>query len=317
MQHIRIRSIVTCSIAVIIAVALAIPGSLGHAVTRAPAFERIFVIVLENQDYVDVQANPYFAQLASRGQLLTNYWAITHPSQPNYVAMIFGDTMSITNSDVTDIPGRNLVDQLEENGFTWKTYQEDYPGNCYTPKYESDLHLYGRKHNPFISADTVRTDPERCARIVPANVLTDDLAAGTLPDFSFYAPNALHNSHNTDIPTAAAWLSAFLEPKLKDPTFMDRMLVVIVWDEGGGVAPEPSQVSAILLGNSVRPGSVDARRYDHYSLLRTIQQQWNLGTLNRRDKNAALIRIFQQVIYLPTAGAVQSMRATPTPQRSR
>lgn len=317
MQHIRIRSIVPCSIAVTIAVALAVPGSFGHAITRVPAFERIFVIVLENQDYADVQANPYFAKLASRGQLLTNYWAITHPSQPNYVAMIFGDTMGITNSDVTDIPGRNLVDQLEEHGFSWKTYQEDYPGDCYTPKYESALHLYGRKHNPFISADTVRIDPERCARIVPGDVLTDDLAADTLPDFSFYAPNAIHNSHDTDIPTAAAWLSAFLEPKLKDPIFMERMLVVIVWDEGGGVAAEPSRVSAILLGDAVRPGSVDARRYDHYSLLRTIQQLWNLGTLGRRDEHAAIIRIFQQTIYLPTTGALRSTRATPTPRQTR
>jgi len=300
MPHTRIRSLLTCSIAAFVAAALALPYSGSHAIARPQSFDRIFVIVLENQDYVDVQANPYFNALARRGQLLTNYWALTHPSQPNYVAMLFGDTMGITNSDVTDIPGRNLVDQLEDRGLSWKTYQENYPGNCYTPKYESNLHLYGRKHNPFISADTVRTDPQRCARIVPADVLTDDLAGGTLPNFSFYAPNAHNNSHNTDIPTAAAWLRGFLEPKLADSTFTADTLVIVVWDEGSGADALPSRVSAILLSSTIRPGSTDARRYDHYSLLRTIQRNWNLGTLGRRDDDATPIQIVERAVYLPT-----------------
>jgi len=237
-----------------------------------------------------VQRHPYFAALAKRGQLLTNYHALTHPSQPNYVAMIFGDAMGVVDSTVTDVPGRNLVDQLEERGLTWKTYQENYPGNCYTPKYESDLHLYGRKHNPFISADTVRTDPKRCAAIVDGDALAADLAADALPNFSFYAPNARNNSHDTGIPTAAAWLEKFLEPKLADPSFTADTLVVVVWDEDGGVGASANHVSAILLAPTIRPGSIDRRRYDHYGLLRMIQDNWNLGTLGRHDERAAPIR---------------------------
>jgi hypothetical protein len=295
----RIRKVAACFIAVLFFIDALPVASAARAGLDPHTFERIFVIVLENRDYDDVQNHPYFAALAQRGQLLTNYWALTHPSQPNYVAMIFGDPMGIVDSTVTDIPGRNLVDQLEEHGISWKTYQENYPGNCYTPKYESDLHLYGRKHNPFISADTVRTDPIRCAKIVDGAALDADIATNALPQFSFYAPNANNNSHDTDIPTAAAWLAGFLEPKLTDPSFTKDTLVVVMWDEGSGTLPAPSQVSAILLAPSIRPGSRDSRRYDHYSLLRMIQNNWNLGTLGRHDDDAMPIRPMLRSTYLP------------------
>lgn len=65
------------------------------------------MIVLENRSKADVQANPYFASLAARGKLLSNYVTIANPSQPNYVALNFGDTMGVTSNGVVDIPGRN------------------------------------------------------------------------------------------------------------------------------------------------------------------------------------------------------------------
>ncbi len=96
----------------------------------------------------------------------------------------------------------------------------------------------------------------------------------------------LSNYYNSDIATAAAWLRDFLEPKLRNPAFADNTLVVIVWDEGSGPGAQRSHVSTILLSSSIFAGARDATAYDHYSLLRTIQHNWNLGTLGRKDDAA-------------------------------
>ena len=196
LRNIALRNIALRNIAAAVSFLL-LPMMFRTASPVRPAFEHIFVIVLEKNDYAAVQKDAYFAQLAARGQLLTNYWALTHPSQPNYIAMIFGDVMSVTNSANYDIAGRNLVEQLEAHELSWKTYQENYPGNCCTKSFEGPEMLYGRKHNPFISADSVRTNPQRCARIVDAAALDADIAADALPNFSFYAPNKWHNAHNS------------------------------------------------------------------------------------------------------------------------
>ena len=99
----------------------------------------MFLVVLENRGYGQIIGStdtPYLNRLADRGGLATNFTATRHPSLPNYIAMTAGSTMGIT-SNCTDcaVRGRNLADQLEDAGLTWRAYEESIPTPCFLGAY--------------------------------------------------------------------------------------------------------------------------------------------------------------------------------------
>ena len=256
-------------------------------------FDRVFVVVFENKDRSGVLDVPYFAELARRGEQFPRFVAEAHPSQPNYLAMVGGDTF-VRGDEPHDIAATNLADLLEGAGMSWTSYEEGLPEPCFTGKAAGNSKdgKYTRAHNPFISFDDIRTNPERCARIVDGERLDADIAAGTLPTFALYAPNKNNDSHDKPLSYAARWLRGFLEPKLADPRFMDGTLVVVTFDESGDKSDDPktSPIYTVLLGSMITPGTSDRTRYDHYSLLRTIEDTLGLGTLGRHDQTATPIR---------------------------
>src|SRR5207249_2230015 len=93
----------------------------------AKAFDRIFIIMFENQTLDAVLGNPFMKNLAERGALMTRYFGIAHPSQPNYIASIAGLPLGVTDDSKQDIDASNLVDLLEAKGITWKAYMENLP----------------------------------------------------------------------------------------------------------------------------------------------------------------------------------------------
>lgn len=96
------------------------------------SFDRIFTIVLENEDYSNVIKDSYLKSLTANhnARLLTNYKGVSHPSQGNYIAMITGGVDILFDGNV-DVDKKNVVDLLEQAGVSWKAYQENYPGNCF------------------------------------------------------------------------------------------------------------------------------------------------------------------------------------------
>ncbi len=131
-----------------------------------PHFERIVIIIFENKEFGTVIGNPQmpnFNKLAKEYTLLTQFYAVTHPSLPNYLALMGGDTFGIT-SDCTKcfVNAPSLPDLIEATGRTWKTYQENMPNPCYV----GDAYKYAQKHNPFIYFDPIRLDTARCERSV-------------------------------------------------------------------------------------------------------------------------------------------------------
>ncbi|KAJ3157227.1 hypothetical protein HDU89_002639 [Geranomyces variabilis] len=253
-------------------------------------FDRVITVILENTDYSDVIADPYFSSLTTKhnGKLLTNYMAIAHPSQPNYIGMLTGGKDVLTDSK-SNIAKKNLVDLLEAKNIDWKAYQENYPGNCFAS--DSSDGLYRRKHNPFISMNDIRTNAARCAKIVDGAQFTADVAAGTVPSYVFYTPNMNNDGHDTDLATASAWAQGFFEPLLNNAAFMKNTLIVITWDESESYFGA-NKVAAYLLGPVVdtSAGKTDASSYSHYSLLRTIEDNWSLGSLNRGDATAPVFK---------------------------
>ena len=117
------------------AVALATPA--------ASTFTNMLVIILENTNYASALADPHLQAFANSGVLFSNWNAISHPSQPNYIAMTSGAINGVTSDAIKTIDVQNIVDLLEAHGLSWKTYQENWPGNCFTGSVSSD-NLYYR-----------------------------------------------------------------------------------------------------------------------------------------------------------------------------
>ncbi|KAL2915551.1 hypothetical protein HK105_204953 [Polyrhizophydium stewartii] len=272
-----------------LALALATLAAAAASAAAAPvaAFDRFFVIILENQNYAKVIKNTYLGTtLRAKGRLLTNYKAIRHPSEPNYLAMISGSTQGVTDDGTYDFGGNTIVDLLEAKGVSWATYQENYPGNCFTDS-SSDDSLYRRKHNPFISFTSISGDSARCAMIKDASQLSADIASESLAQYVFYTPNMDNDGHDTSLSTASNWVEGFIEPLIANPSLQNTLFLLTYDEDVSG----SNQVYALLLNGGVTPGSSDSTAYTHYSQLATVEARWGLGNLGAGDASAKAFTI--------------------------
>jgi len=249
-----------------------------------PAFRHVVVIMFENKEPAQVLGNPAaptFARLVRRGASLPRYEGVAHPSLPNYLALVSGSTHGIT-SDCTDcvVSGPSLADSLHASGRTWKTYAEGLPRVGFTG---ADAGRYAKKHDPF--AYFRSTD---LSRIVPFAQLRRDLAGGTLPDFAFLVPDLCHDMHDCPVATGDRWLAA-VAPALER---LPRTAVFVVFDEGETDAGGGGNVPALVFGTAVKRGSTYAARTDHYGLLRTIEDAWELPRLGRSASTAPITGIW-------------------------
>jgi hypothetical protein len=249
-----------------------------------PSVKRIFVVVLENTDYKDALKQPFQAELARKGAVLTNFYALSRPSQPNYISLVAGNAFGVKSNDNVVLNQRHLGDLLEEKGKSWKSYAEDYPGNCFQGLNEG---VYWRKHEPFLSFANILENKERCnARVVNASELEKDFIAGKLSDFSLFIPNNLSNGHDTGFVHADTWLQKRFEPLLRDARFMKDMLFVVTYDEG---SPKGQHILTLLYGNGIRPGARSDQKLTHFSLLKTFEELLSVGSLHQEDERAASI----------------------------
>ncbi|KAG0055094.1 hypothetical protein BGZ83_009621 [Gryganskiella cystojenkinii] len=265
--------------------------------TKGKAFDHIFIIFLENTDFSKAAANANLASFASQGILLNNYYGVTHPSEPNYIAVTGGDYFGLNDDARHSIPSsyKTIVDLMEDKGLTWKAYQENAPTVCYQDYVSSDG-FYFRKHNPFIMYDSIALNQTRCRNVVPATQLQTDLAVGSLPNYSFYTPNMVNDGHNTTVSEASTWLTTFLTPLLANKSFINNTLVVLTFDESESYSI-PNRVYTLLLGDVVASvkATTDSTFYTHYSLISTIAANWGLGNLGRQDTNMTVNNVFDIV----------------------
>src|SRR3954471_15040186 len=161
---------------------------------------RVVVIVMENQELSDVIGNPdapYTNRLARRYGLATSYYAVAHPSLPNYLALTGGSTFGIdTDCTSCSVRATNLVDQFEQAGVSWKAYMEDMPEPCYMG---ASAGGYAKRHNPFMYYEDIASRQTRCSRIVPYTELHTDLRRGQMPRFSWISPNLCNDTHDCGI----------------------------------------------------------------------------------------------------------------------
>jgi hypothetical protein len=243
---------------------------------RVPAFAHVIVLVFENKEAGSVigsRSAPTFNAYARQYATMTRYYGVSHPSLPNYLALVSGSTQGIT-SDCTDciVDAMSLADSLESAGRSWKTYAEGLPSPGFTGPWRG---RYAKKHDPFLYFRSVADDPARRARVVPLAQLSADLRAGKLPDFALVVPDLCHSMHDCSVSVGDAWLRRITPPLLK----LGRTVVFVVFDEGESSAGGGGHVAALALGTAVRRGVKTRALASHYSLLRTIEEAWRLPLL--------------------------------------
>jgi hypothetical protein len=283
------------------------------------AFEHVLVIMFENQYRSYVMKNHYMRRLARQGIELANCFGVMHPSQTNYIASIAGELCDVTGDGPNDplLSQRTIVDLIEEapGGLSWKAYMESYipQAQPWTPDLApKDAPPYYVKHNPFASFASIVRSQERWRRIESESALFSDLLNGAFPSYAWFTPNIWNDGHYLDgtsqestprapglVDQAAKWLEGFFA-KLRFPGprshLPPRTLVVVTFDEadyeadwatsqGANPYDGPNQIYTVLLGDGLRPG-VEEEGYNHYSLLKTIEVNFGLGSLGKNDAGA-------------------------------
>ncbi|KAG0647880.1 Phosphate-repressible acid phosphatase [Hyphodiscus hymeniophilus] len=219
---------------------------------KGKAFDRYVSIWFENTDYDMAAADPNFAFFAKKGITLENLFAITHPSEPNYMAVAGGDNFGLDGDIFTQVPENisTVVDLLEDKRISWAMYEEDMP---YT----------GYQGFSWVNQNNGANDyPERLTKIKNTTMFFEDPKANKLPQWMFITPNMTSDGHDTSVTVAGEWLKGFLTPLLDDPRFMQNTLVIITFDES-----ETYTIQIVF--------------YDHYSEISTVEANWGLHTLGR------------------------------------
>jgi hypothetical protein len=238
---------------------------------------------MENKEYGQVIGSrqaPYVNRLARRYAAPSRLFAVRHPSLPNYIAMIGGDTFGIS-SDCTSchVHARNLVDQLEQAGVTWKAYMQGMPRRCFSGAGSGG---YAKKHDPFMYFDDIRLDSARCGRVVPYGRLGPDLRHGALPDFAWISPDLCNDTHDCSVRTGDRFLARVVPALIRE--LGPHGVLFVTWDEGEsdrgccGVA-HGGRIATVVAGPDARRGSKGSGPYTQYSILRTIEDGFGVPRL--------------------------------------
>src|SRR6266700_3395182 len=267
-----------------------------------PTFSHVFTIVMENEESSSLIGNsaaPYINGLAQSYGLATQYYAISHPSLPNYLAMTAGSTFGISSDCTTCWVGAtNLADQIEAGGRSWKAYLEGMPSACFV----GDAYPYMQKHNPWIYYNDIRTNAARCsAHVVPFTQLGADLGGGSVPNYVWITPNMCNDMHDCSIATGDSWLSQQVPAILNSSAFQNGGVLFITWDEGdtnAGCCTYSAGGNAAMLVISPLAGLGFASTIteDHYSFVRTVEDSWGMPELNNASCscNPAMSEYFTQ-----------------------
>jgi hypothetical protein len=229
-----------------------------------PAYDHIVVVAEENHSASEIIGNPqapYMNALANGGALLTDYHAVTHPSQPNYFALYAGSTFGVQDSGDHTLPDPTLATILQGVSDSFIGYVD--PGSP-------------RRHNPWESF------PE--ALTVERNISAFPSDFSQLPDISFVIPNLDHDMHDGTIQQADIWLKDNIDAYAQWAV-THHSLLMVVWDEDDFSAD--NQIPGILYGANINPGSYGAS-YNHYDILASLAGSFALTAPNNAATAAGL-----------------------------
>ena len=346
------RSLLGVAAAAAVAVALGGASPASALSAQAPGhYDHVFVIVEENHGYTDVIGNPAAPNLnalASQYGIATNYYGVTHPSEPNYVALLGGSTFGVNNDNayyVNRVAAPSLISELDHAGISWKAYLQGlphpgyqgicYPANCNGAPDKDPL--YVSKHNA-IANFTSSLNPADWSRQVPVEQLAADLHSGHVPAFNWVIPDECHDQHGDPPYCIDSGATGGKDPQdqrlvaVGDQYLGQQVAQItsakfwakgnnaidIVYDEGTDNTGGGGRVANVVVTSHGPRHLQDPATYSHYSLLQTIQGNFGLGCLQNTCDTAKvksltpLLAVTGSAASAFTPLAVPDI-ATPTP----
>jgi phosphatidylinositol-3-phosphatase len=285
--------VLACLVAVVSGMAV---GSRDDAAALGVPTAHLAIIVMENKEYGEIIDNPnapYINEtLVPNGRLFTRFYAVTHPSLPDYLVLTGGSMAGCVSGQcsVGSVPNENIFHQMNGASISWKLYAESMPSNCYP--LDSDAYLVRHNPAPYYRNLGPRGDGTCFTNDVPYGELASDMAAGVLPQFLWITPNQYNDMHTdqgaepcllgsereNSICRGDLWLRQNLPPILSNNGSND-VTAIIVFDEGTTDRAGGGQVVMIEIGSNICGGCTSAKMFTHYGLLQAIDKWFGLASL--------------------------------------
>jgi hypothetical protein len=242
----------------------------------------VVVVWMENEEAKSITSSsmPYLYGLSQQYGRADQYFAVRHPSEPNYLAFWSGSTQGVTDDGVYNLAGPSLSSQMTAAGQSWRTYAQNYPSTsgCHTGSgYSGGVDgwgvagTYARKHNPAMSFTDV-SGSAACANIQPLARFDPSV------NLAFVVPNLCNDMHDCSLASGDRFLQAFLPNVFTAPDWAHTLLIV-TFDEGSTSTNGGGQVFTMVARPGVA-GLTSSTTHNHYGLLRTIEDIFGLPCLN-------------------------------------
>ncbi len=306
-----------------------VAAAAAESVGATPRFTHVWVFVFENTNYDTVTAGsmPYFTNKAKLGVTLTQMYGVGHASLTNYIAMTSGQAPNpktqadCFNYDCIYEKGNdaNIADQLEGAHLTWRAYMDGMAKPCEHGSEGSGEPYttgYATRHNPFMYYRSIVGNSQRCqTHVRPFADLASDRAAGNVANYNFISPDTCNDAHDDSkehckLADADRWLQPQLDPILASKEYLAGGAVFLTFDEAeisdasnccGGTAPGGGHIATVVLSPQLAaPGTSDATHFSHYSLLRTVEDNFGLTPLLHAGDTStkSMLTLFK----VPTSG---------------
>ncbi|HVC85771.1 MAG TPA: alkaline phosphatase family protein [Solirubrobacteraceae bacterium] len=235
-------------------------------------YSHVVVVIEENYSGSAIVGGgqaPYLKSLAAQGEYFPNYHGVTHPSEPNYLALFTGSTQHTDGSDsCIKTSAKSIVGDARSAGISIKGYIEGLSSGS----------GYACRHDPFSQiADARRAETDFSK--FPTNY-------ATLPNLSFVVPNLTHDMHDNGIGPGDRWARAHLSGYAQWAKKHNSLLIVISDENdadsnysGNQPGENGNGALALVVGARIAAGKSNSSHFDHYSMLRTLEDIFGLAHL--------------------------------------
>jgi hypothetical protein len=262
--------------------------------TAAPP-DHVVIVVEENHSYNEIIGSPsapYINSLASQGALMTNSFAIEHPSEPNYLDLFSGSNQGIT-TDGVDNPGSlstpNLGQEVLAKGLTWGAYIEGLTNGVNYDHDHAPWDLFNNNGSPSTEHDF--------------SAWPTDFTQ--LPQVSIVTPNLQDDMHDGTIQQGDTWLQNNIDSYAQWAKTHNSVLIV-TWDEDDGT--QNNQIPTIIVGQNIVPGQYN-EQINHFNVLRTIEDMYGLSYAGSSATATPITDIWSSTTSTPPA-APSNLAAT-------
>ena len=239
------------------------------ALAQVPTPAHVVVVIEENHGYSQIIGSsqaPYINTLATQGAVFIKSYALTHPSQPNYLGLFSGSTQGITDDSCPHaFSAQSLESELIAARKTFVGYSEGLPAVGSTVCTSG---LYARKHAPWTDFSKDHSSDNQPFTSFPTSF-------AKLPTVAWVVPNLDDDMHDGTIQQAESWLQTNLMAYVTWAK-NNNSLLIVQWDEDQGTTS--NHIATIFVGPMVKPGKY-SETINHYNILRTIEDMYGLAHL--------------------------------------